>query len=60
MTYKIPSPKGAKNPMASVFYMSCCLIVHVLTSITLIAKALYVTKLLYNSSASMVTDAIDE
>ena len=60
MTHKIPSPEGAKGPMASVFYMSCCLSVHVLTSIALIAKALYVIKLLYNSTASMVTDAIDE
>ena len=45
MTYKIPSPKGAKReaPRVSVFYMSysVCPSVHVLTSIASVANALY-------------------
>ena len=43
---------------ASVFYMSYCSSVHILTSIASIANALYIIKLLYNSTVSMVTDAI--
>ena len=38
--------------------MSYCPSVHVLTSIASVANALYIMKLLYNSTASMVTDAI--
>ena len=43
MTYEIPSPKGAKReaPRVSVFYMSYCPSVHVLTSIASVANALY-------------------
>ena len=44
-------------PRASVF-MSYCPSVHVLTSIASIANALYIIKLLYNSTVSMVMDAI--
>ena len=44
--------------VASVFYMSYCPSVHVLTSIASVASALYIIKLLYNSTVSMVTDAI--
>ena len=59
MTYKIPSLEGAKCPRASVFYMTYCPSVHVLTSIASVANALYIIKLLYNSTVSMVTDAIN-
>ena len=58
-------------PRASVFYMSYCPSVHVLTSIAsvdtihpstrdtyTVASALYILKLFYNSTVSMVTDAI--
>ena len=38
--------------------MSYCPSVHVLTGIASIANALYIMKLLYNSTVSMVTDAI--
>ena len=38
--------------------MSYCPSVHVLTSIASVANALYIIKLLYNSTVSMVTDAI--
>ena len=38
--------------------MSHCLSVHVLTSIASVANTLYIIKLLYNSTVSMVTDAI--
>ena len=44
--------------MASVIYMSYCPSVHVITSIASIANTLCITKLLYNSTVSMVTDAI--
>ena len=50
MTYKISR--------ASVFYMSYCLSVRVLTSMASVANALYIIKLLYNNTVSMVTDAI--
>ena len=41
MTYKISSPEGVKHPRASVFYMSYCPSVHVLTSIASVANASY-------------------
>ena len=41
MTYRIPSPEGAKRPRASVFYMSYCPSVRVLTSIASVANTLY-------------------
>ena len=46
-------------PRVSVFFMSFYSSVHVLTSIASIANALYIIKLLYNSTVSMVMDAID-
>ena len=58
MTHKIPSPEGTKRLRASVFFMSYCPSVHVLTSIASVANALYIIKLLYNSTVSMVMDAI--
>ena len=45
-------------PRASVFYMSYCPSIHVLTGIASIANALYIIKLLYKSTISMVMDAI--
>ena len=39
--------------------MSYCLSVHVLTSIASLANALYIIKLLYNSTVSMVTAAMN-
>ena len=47
-----------KRPRASVFYMSYCPSVHVLTNIASVANALYIIKLLYNSAVSMGKDAI--
>ena len=44
---------------ASVFYLSYCPSAHVLTSIASVASALYIIKLLYNGTDSMVTDAIE-
>ena len=58
MTYKMPSPKGAKRLRTSVYHMSYCPSVHVLTSIASVASALYIIKLLYNITVSMETDAI--
>ena len=43
---------------ASVFYVSYCPSVHVLASIASLANALCIIKLLYNSTVSMVMDAI--
>ena len=70
MTYKIPSPEDAMCLGASVFYVimsecpclnqysiRCYDFILLLTFYT-IANALYIIKLLYNSTVSMVTDDI--
>ena len=54
---KILSPKVVKA-RGRVYFMSYCPSVHVLTSIASIANALYIIKLLYDSTFSMVTVAI--
>ena len=56
--YDIPSPEGTKCPRASVFYISCRPSVHVLTIIASVANALCIREMLYNSTVSMIMDAI--
>ena len=55
MTYKIPSPEGDCILYVRMSYRPS---VHISTSIASVANASYIIKLLYNSTVSMVTDAI--
>ena len=55
---KIHSPSGASRSRDSVFYVSYCPHAHVLTGTESVASALYIIKLQYNSTVSMVTDAV--
>ena len=53
MTYKIPNPQGK-----CISYVVYCPSVHVLTSIASVANTSYIIKFWYDSTVSMVTDAI--
>ena len=66
LTYKIPSPKGEcilydimpECPCLNQYSIRCLCFILLLMLYT-VASAFYIIKLLYNSTVSMVTDAIN-